>query len=111
MRRKVKIAITALVIGFGGPLVAAAAHAQEGGVVCTSDRKEALAKLGATYSEARVHMGLATNGSMIEVFTTIDGTTWTIALTRPDGLLCMMAAGEHWETFPFNLPEAEGSGT
>lgn len=93
-----------------GFLLGSEAHAQEGGAVCTDDRKAAVAKLADTYSEARVNIGLAANGSVIEVFATKDGSTFTIALTRPDGLLCMMAAGKNWEAVPFKLPE-KGGGT
>lgn len=79
------------------------AHAQEGGAVCTDDRKAAVAKLAGTYNEAPVNIGLASNGSVIEVFATEDGSTFTIALTWPNGLVCMMAAGENWESVPFKL--------
>lgn len=80
------------------------AHAQESGAICT-DRREAGKKLGSTYSEARVNMGLASNGSVIEVFSTEDGGTFTLMITNPDGITCMMAAGRNWESFKFKLED------
>lgn len=35
----------------------------------------------------------------IEVYASPDG-TWTIVTTRPDGMSCLMAAGQAWETLP-----------
>lgn len=78
------------------------AHAQ---IVCTEDRKDAVARLASKYQEAPVSIGLAANGSIIEVFATRDGKTFTISLTTPEGMMCMMAAGENWESIPFKLSE------
>ncbi len=41
-------------------------------------------------------IGLTGNGSVIELFTTGDGSTWTIVITSPDGLSRVVAAGESW---------------
>ncbi len=54
--------------------------------------------LGERHAEAPVAYGLASNGGLIEVFTTADGATWTIVLTMPSGLTCMMATAEAWES-------------
>ena len=41
-------------------------------------------------------MGLVSNGSILEVLASKDG-SWTISVTRPDGMSCVVAAGEAWE--------------
>ena len=43
-------------------------------------------------------MGLTNKGAVVEVLTNQNGTTWTIIITMPNGVSCMVAAGEGWET-------------
>lgn len=59
-------------------------------------RAEIVKQLGDAYAEAPVAIGLTGNGSVIELFTTGDGSTWTIVITSPDGLSRVVAAGESW---------------
>lgn len=88
-------------------LAAVPATAPNAQAVCTQ-RAEILARLGSQYSETPVAMGLASNGGMIEILTSTSGTTWTIILTMPDGMACLVAAGEGWATIPApaNTPRA-----
>lgn len=81
----------ALVVGFR-----ATASAQS---LCTT-RAEVTKQLDSRYSEAPVAIGLSRNGGVVEVFSTSDGSTWTMIITMPDGTSCMMAAGEAWENLP-----------
>ena len=64
-------------------------------MVC-SERAKFLKHLGEGYSEAPVSMGLASNGSILEVLASQKG-TWTIILTMPNGKSCVVASGEAWE--------------
>jgi len=80
-------------------LAAVPAAAPNAQAMC-NQRAEVLAQLSDRYSEAPVAMGLASNGGMIEILTSNSGTTWTIILTMPNGLACLVAAGEGWETVP-----------
>lgn len=52
--------------------------------------------LGRTYDEEPVAAGIAANGSVVEVFTSPEGGSWTIILTSPDGTSRVMAVGEAW---------------
>ncbi len=70
------------------------------------ERRAVVANLEKTYSEAPVSIGLASNGSVIEVLASPTG-TFTIILTRPNGLSCVMAAGESWEDLPKRLAGAK----
>lgn len=67
--------------------------------VC-AERNVLLSSLQREYSENPTAIGLASNGSVIELLTTPDGQTWTILMTRPDGTSCVIAAGEAWEALP-----------
>lgn len=72
---------------------------QHGGPTCDI-RHRVMAQLEHKYFEKPVALGLANNGSVIEVLTTKDGRTWTIVITLPNGMTCLVAAGEDWESFP-----------
>ena len=58
--------------------------------------KKVANSLSETFGEVPSSMGLANNGSVVQVFASADG-TWTILATTPKGLSCVMAAGEAWQ--------------
>jgi hypothetical protein len=63
------------------------------------------------YAEVPVAAGLAQTGKLLQVFAAKDGSTWTVILTRPDGLSCIVAAGRHWQmTVPKPGSEVYASG-
>ena len=66
--------------------------------VCAA-HAEVAKRLNSGYSETPTAIGLASNGGVIELFSTVDGSTWTLVMTMPDGTSCTMAAGQAWETF------------
>ena len=60
-------------------------------------RPEFLKQLSKQFHEEPVALGLTNNGSIIEVLTSDDGSTWTIMISQPNGSSCLVAAGEGWE--------------
>jgi len=60
-------------------------------------RNAVLNYLSTKYEEKPVAMGIAANGSLIEVLSSNKGSTFTIIVTAPEGKTCMVAAGEGWE--------------
>ncbi len=88
----------ALLLGVGG-----SARAQS---MCTT-HTEVVKQLASQHSETPAAIGLASNGGVVEVFTTGDGSTWTMVITMPDGMTCMMAAGEAWESLAKTAPGQE----
>ena len=58
-----------------------------------------VSKLANEYSETRVGIGLNDNGRVLELFASPTG-TWTILITPPKGLTCMVETGQSWETIP-----------
>ena len=86
-------AITVLV-----PTPAAAQEVVNGGapVVC-DDRSTIVSSLSNDYKETRNSIGLANTGSVVEVFSATDG-SWSLVVTRPDGISCLVAAGKNWES-------------
>ncbi len=71
-------------------------------IACTT-RSEVAERLAGDYAETPVAAGLASSGAVFEVFTSDDGSTWTIVLTRPEGTSCLIAAGEAWTTLPVKI--------
>ena len=63
--------------------------------VC-GERTSLLKQLEGKFKESPISMGLASNGSIVEL-TKSDKGTWTILLTNPGGVTCLIAAGEYWE--------------
>ena len=68
--------------------------------VC-GERTSLLKQLSNNYKEIPISMGLASNGSIVEL-TKSDKGTWTILLTNPRGVTCLIAAGEYWEILKQN---------
>ncbi len=64
-----------------------------------------LAHLAKKYSEATVAIGVTNTGGLVEVLTTRDGSTWTIIVTTPQGMSCLVTAGEGWRTPAIEEPE------
>jgi len=60
------------------------------------EHKKVVSHLSERFGEAPSSMGLANNGSVVQVFTSVDG-TWTIVATTPGGLSCLVASGEAWQ--------------
>ncbi|MCZ6839492.1 MAG: hypothetical protein O7G13_09465 [Alphaproteobacteria bacterium] len=72
------------------------AVAQQNENSCT-DRSSALSHLSKNYQEQPVAMGLASSGGVVEVLTNDKGSSWSIIVTLPTGVTCLVASGEGWE--------------
>ncbi|UVK40705.1 hypothetical protein LHFGNBLO_002210 [Mesorhizobium sp. AR10] len=79
------------------PVAAASPAATASGMPPCAPRPELLKQLSKRFNEAPVALGLAKNGSVIEVLTSDDGETWTILISQPNGPSCLVAVGEGWE--------------
>ncbi|MGH1477958.1 MAG: hypothetical protein ACRBM6_04390 [Geminicoccales bacterium] len=56
--------------------------------------------LDSKHTETPVSLGLATDGKVLEVFSTEDGETWTVVMTAPEGVSCIVATGKYWQDLP-----------
>ena len=54
-------------------------------------------RLASKYGESRQSAGLNQNNGMVEVFASNETGTWTILVTMPNGISCLMAADKAWE--------------
>ena len=98
MNIKVISFLITLVVGTISP---APVYAQ---AVC-GDRDEIVSRLEAAYQEKASAVGMAGNGGVVELYTSEKG-SWTLLLTQPTGVSCLIAAGDNWETMPEPKPKA-----
>ncbi len=56
--------------------------------------------LSKKYTEAPKSLGLASDGKVLQVFATEDGENWTMVMTAPEGMSCIVAAGKYWQQVP-----------
>jgi hypothetical protein len=72
-----------------------------------ADNSDIADQLIKRYGESRSGMGIHGDGSLVELWLSEETGTWTIVVTRPDGLSCIRAAGKGWEALPKPKPQDE----
>jgi hypothetical protein len=68
----------------------------EDGQPCAA-RSEVVRKLEERFGETLRSIGLHQDDGVVEIYSSAATGTWTILMTRPDGMSCLLAAGELWE--------------
>ena len=98
MNRMLKAVLTGavLALSISGPALAQANNC--------APREKVVDRLASKYGETRQSMGLGTNNSVVEVFASSDTGTWTITITRTDGMTCLVASGQAFEALAEMLP-------
>lgn len=86
----------------------AAAPAAAQGALC-GDRETIVQRLESKYGEQRVGLGVGRENGVVEVYTSARTGTWTILMTFPTGLACLMAAGEAWEAIATAAAAGDGA--
>lgn len=89
----------ALSLGFLGLILAtqAAIAAQ------CAPRDQVAAGLATGFDETRRAIGLSSPSQMLEIFASEAG-SWTIIVTGPDGMTCLVASGQGFEAMAEDLP-------
>ncbi len=86
----------ALSLGFAGVILAhKAAYSQSANC---AQRTQVVERLQKRYGETRQSVGLAQNNGVVEVYASSESGTWTIVITLPNGMTCLVAAGSAFET-------------
>ena len=101
MRMKTTIGLISATLAF--TLFAGQAAAQP---QC-DNRDKVLTLLSDKYKESPVAIGVTNNGGLVEVLSTNEGTTWSIIVTTPNGVSCLVAAGEGWRALQQAAAEPE----
>ncbi|SNR46755.1 hypothetical protein [Puniceibacterium sediminis] len=98
MKRSMNAVLTGAVLALN---VAGPALAQ--GNNC-APREKVVDRLASKYGETRQSIGLGTDNAVVEVFASDDTGTWTITVTRTDGMTCLVASGQAFEALAEALP-------
>jgi hypothetical protein len=97
-----------LVFGFA---LLAAAGAEAQGMRHCGDRAQIVERLAEGYGESRQSMGLGSNNAVMEVYASEETGTWTITVTMPNGMMCLVASGRSYERLEEELEPARGAPT
>ena len=68
-------------------------HAQ--GPPTCAERQQLLTFLDRNFNEKPTAVGVTADGQLLEVLSNPSG-SWTLVLTRPGGLSCMISSGQGW---------------
>ncbi len=95
MRRAIVVLFSLWLAGPGMPT--AAAQPLPGRSLLCADYRTIVELLARRYAEAPLSLGLGDDGSVIELFTSEEGDSWTMLRVTPDGRGCVLATGKNWQ--------------
>ncbi|MBY6048293.1 hypothetical protein KUV47_01170 [Vannielia litorea] len=62
-----------------------------------ANREKVVARLADGYGESRQAIGLGANNQVVETFANLESGTWTVTVTMPNGITCLVASGKAFE--------------
>ncbi len=98
--------VIALIAGLAVVLVASSVTAEPAGRPC-GPRSEVVAGLAKKYQESPVAIGVTSGGGLVEVLSSSGGETWTIIVSSPEGISCLVTSGEGWRKMEYFHPGPE----
>ncbi|MCU0903539.1 MAG: hypothetical protein MUE83_06645 [Tabrizicola sp.] len=90
-------------LSLGLAAMIAAADLAHGAPQCDS-REAVTALLADRYGETRRSVGIAGQSAVMELYASDETGTWSITMTLPDGMMCLMASGSNYEAVTEELP-------
>lgn len=66
-----------------------------------------LKRLAEKYGESRQSIGMGQKGMLMETFASDETGSWTITVTTPQGMTCLVASGQAYEVLAEALPTAD----
>jgi hypothetical protein len=66
-----------------------------------------LKRLADKYGESRQSIGMGQKGVLMETFASDETGSWTITVTTPQGITCLVASGQAYELLAEALPTAD----
>jgi len=94
MMRKHGIAVSTAIAALIFPTVLSAAS---GPAPICGARDDMLTKLASDYREQPASVALTSDGQLLEVLRSDSMMTWSILITNPNGVTCLVATGEGWQ--------------
>ena len=90
-------------LSFGLAAVLAATQIAHSAPQCDS-RETVTALLADRYGETRRAVGIAGQSAVMELYASATTGTWSITMTLPDGMMCLVASGANYEATSEELP-------
>ncbi len=91
--------VLSTLVGIALPAAPAWAQMVRAQMVC-GKRADIVRQLGEKYGETRRSMGLADGRGVVELYASEETGSWTILITSPQGIACLMAAGQAFQIEP-----------
>ncbi|MEO1239617.1 MAG: hypothetical protein AAFW64_08160 [Pseudomonadota bacterium] len=86
-----------LSLGIGAMILATShAFAQSSAQNC-GPRQPLVERLADRYGESRQSIGLGTQNRIVETYANSETGSWTITVTLPNGMMCLLASGHAFE--------------
>jgi hypothetical protein len=92
-----------MTIGLGLMTLAAQQVAAQQNRNC-APREMVVDRLANGFGETRQSLGLGAQGAVVEVFASDETGSWTITVTMPNGMTCLVASGQSFEELAEALP-------
>ncbi|MET4129128.1 hypothetical protein [Roseovarius sp. MBR-6] len=89
---------------FGAAALAPPDMAQAQGLTCLP-RAALIERLEGRYKEHLAGGGLQSPQQLLEVWASDETGSFTVFVTRPDGVSCIVATGQHWNSTTATAPE------
>lgn len=86
-----------------GAILMTVQHGYAQGTRNCAARETVVNHLAEGYGESRQSIGLGANNAVVETFASTDTGTWTITVTMPNGMTCVVASGQAYETLEEDL--------
>lgn len=86
---KFTTSVFAATIAFATPAFAQTANC--------ADHSSVVERLASGYGESRQSIGLAADGTVVEIFASLETGSWTITVTRAGGPTCLVASGQEFQ--------------
>ncbi len=97
------IGLTAL--GLTAALITTAPAAAQGRNC--APREVVVQRLAEKYGESRQAIGIGQQGMVMETFASAESGSWTITVTMPTGMTCLMASGQSFEALAEAVPTTD----
>jgi hypothetical protein len=68
-------------------------------------RDMVIKRLAEKYGESRQSIGMGQQGMVMETFASGETGSWTITVTSPNGMTCLVASGQSFEALAEALPK------
>lgn len=90
------LGVTTIACAFSALLIGATPAAAQQGSLC-GKRDKVVAQLKSVHGESRQSVGLQRDARVMETYANRDTGSWTIIVSMPSGMACLVAAGEAFQ--------------